>query len=1023
MKRNASRRRTRRSRPQLENPFDKVKAEDFNDDYALIAHLFARPRQVLYNKLVGRENYIIVGGWGSGKTHLLKYLALRSQIEDFGKAKVRKSNMICTYIQPKVGSGYFKPFVKPDGEFKEGGEVLFGHWFNLLVLENILNDILFGRNRGIWRITKEEEYLVSGRIISKLSGRNANIDPIKERHAQISLTLEETIDRIRDYRREIISYVNSRDLDKSLSQGAAMSTRPTDIKTFLDEAVRDLKGSIASRHLSPKRFYILLDECEVLSISQQKVINTIIKQRHTTLVFKLATRPPGLKTTDTVDKNVKLTDRECKLISLDSEYDPRSADFRKLCKSVASKRLERYGYSPTSINDILGRFTAEDEVGRAKLVSYLKKHYPSERIVHDPKKFPRTYKDYKDAAAYQITKAGKKYAGFETFVVLSSGIMSQFLELCREVIDRSLGKFVKREGDKIRITVVPIPHIVQHKSAEAVSGFFYNQSIKIRARSPEAFPEVEFGEKIQYVCKVLAGIFREKLMGFNAPEAARLEIPEGLQALRQTPKNPIRAIMKDAIRISVFQEGRSYMPKRIGGIKPSTYILNRILAPYFMISPHPRWRTTIGADTLSKILEVNEKEFRDLVIGRRTPEEKREEPTVEDGQLTLPSFVKVGESMPVLYHLTGRRKDAPFQGKHFLIALHFLRDLVPFLDCLERLGLSPSRSAVFYKDYMYPHKDEVVSLLRQRGYNVHSLHALDQILSEFDGLLEPGQLVVIEDGGYIVPKLHTTFKNLGKITLGAVEQTTRGIRNDRALGSLLFPVISIPASELKRTFEPSHVARAAVNNLQRLLPSVNFSGKQALVVGFGTIGEALALHLKEALNMRVTVCDSDETRLLKATQSGFDVERLLEKAVAGKAFILGATGERVIGVREILAMKHNVHLASVSSDQWEFAIEELATACSEKSDILSDESEKIGTKFKIRKTRNEINLLADGYPINFCRYESMPNEASDLIMSLVLLSAEKIALASDLLNEVNENIVNDLAEENKLSGIYLGYHR
>ena len=71
----------------------------------------------------------------------------------------------------------------------------------------------------------------------------------------------------------------------------------------------------------------------------------------------------------------------------------------------------------------------------------------------------------------------------------------------------------------------------------------------------------------------------------------------------------------------------------------------------------------------------------------------------------------------------------------------------------------------------------------------------------------------------------------------------------------MFPVISIPKSKIKNTYEPPHVARAVINNLQRLLPDKNFNGRRAFVIGFGSIGEQIALQLKDSLNMIVSVYD------------------------------------------------------------------------------------------------------------------------------------------------------------------------
>lgn len=585
----------------LRNPFEKVTVEQLNDDYSLIAYLFARPEQAIYNKLIGRENYIIVGGWGSGKTMLLKYLGLGTQIAALGSNNVKSSDFIGVYI--KAGRGSFKPFLKPGGEFKEGGEILFGHYFNLLTIEEIISVILYGKNEAAFDISQEEEAALYEKIMSKFSFiKNTHemgfISPKAEDYCVYNIKK-----KVAYCRREVETFLNIRDLERDLSYKDQLTIHPTDIRTFLDEAIKDIKEIISD--LSQRRFYILLDECELFSRGQQQVVNTIIKQRLTTLVFKLSTRPPGIQTMETIDEGIGLTDRECKHLYLDKEYDPTSASFRQLCKDVAKKRLEKYGYQNIDIHKILGKYTIEDELSREEIASYLTENYPSKKRVSDEKKFKTVYKDFKVAAAFQIIrKAGgkKRYGGFNTFVMLSSGIMLHFLELCRDTFNLCFEQHIDRDkSGNILFKQIPLPIKNQDKAANSVSDNFY-RDIKGRAESLKDSPvDMEFGGKIQYIISVLGGIFREKFMSFNDPEAARIEIPEGISALNNNPDNPIRQIFTNAMTISVFQEGNPYMPRHIGGIRPPTYILNRILSPYLRISSSPRWRTKIPAEIFNNI--------------------------------------------------------------------------------------------------------------------------------------------------------------------------------------------------------------------------------------------------------------------------------------------------------------------------------------------------------------------------------------------------------------------------------------
>lgn len=1011
----------------IENPFDKVTAEQLNDNYALIAHLFAKPEAAIYNKLVGRENYIIVGGWGSGKSMLLKYLGLETQIEDVGVRNVRKLDFIGVYI--KAGRGPFRPFLKPGGKFKEGGENLFGHYLNLLIMEKVVAVLLYARDKGVFSICAEAENRLYERIVSKFSFIRSEQSPIAlgSPSGMGPSALQGLRDGVAGYRREIESFLNTRDLEENLSYEDRLSIRPTDIKTFLDEVVRDIKETIG--YVSKKRLYILLDECEQFSKGQQKVINTIIKQRLTTLVFKLATRPPDIQTAETIDLGVGITDRECKRLYLDKVYDPTSASFRKLCEEVAEKRLENSKYPILSMRKILGKFTVEDEIGREAIESYLKKTYTSKARIKDKHKFKTVYKDFKTAATFQILsgkRIKKKYVGFNAFVTLSSGLMLHFLELCRETFNHSIAKkyIYRNEGDEIAFKETPLSCEIQNKAVENISESFYND-VGGRAESLKEAPiEMEFGDKIKYIVSVLGGIFREKLMSFNEPEAARIEIPQGLSALDVSEENPIGQIFHTSIAISVFQQGRPYMPKRIGGIRPPTYILNRLLAPYLNISPNPRWRTKILVDTFNKILKVSADEFKKEVLGRKTKKQKKtykldkKQGVTRLEQPTLP-FVHTNENMPILTYLGNKVKNQPLRGKKLLLLLHFLSDLIPFVDSCKKIGLAPANAVILYKEYKYPNALEIKHYLEAEGYGVSSVWEAKTVLQGLEG----EKIIIVEDGGHIVPLLHRDFQRLAKFTLGAVEQTTRGIRNDEEINELLFPVISIPGSDLKNTFEPPHVARAVVNNIQKLLANKTFSAKKALVIGFGSIGQQVALQVRDTLKMQVSIYDVDDNKLVEARQNGFETEEALKSGVKGKYLIIGTTGETVIGRSEVLSMDHNVNLISASSEQWEFCISELDALSSEKPELFDSNKEKIGTKYKLRNSENDVNLIADGYPVNFWKTESMPNEVSDLIMSLLFVSMIEIATNRSLNRGIDCNITNKLSKDYELGKIYLEYHQ
>lgn len=384
---------------------------------------------------------------------------------------------------------------------------------------------------------------------------------------------------------------------------------------------------------------------------------------------------------------------------------------------------------------------------------------------------------------------------------------------------------------------------------------------------------------------------------------------------------------------------------------------------------------------------------------------------------------EISETMPVLSYLRERVDTEPFKGKGFIIILHFLKDLIPFMKCCEKFGLDPSETILFYKEYLYPHRRSITDYF-EKNYSVNSLDSIDEVLSKFQETCQNNwkPIIIIEDGGYVVPRVHTDFKALGKQTIGAIEQTTRGVRNDKEIEEFEIPVISVAGSDLKNQFEPPHVARAVIKNIQQLLSEINFSSKSALVIGYGSIGKEIAIKLKDSLGMNVTISDQDPNKLVGASQDGFMTAEFPD-AVKDKFLVVGATGETSIRRRELLAMNHNVYLVSASSDQKEIGLTELEALKSNKEELVS-KGKKIGTRYVIRTTTKVINLIADGYPINFWAEESMPNQVSDLIMSLILVSAIELAQNYRTLpKDISSDKVNEYADKYELSRLYLDLYR
>jgi S-adenosylhomocysteine hydrolase len=370
------------------------------------------------------------------------------------------------------------------------------------------------------------------------------------------------------------------------------------------------------------------------------------------------------------------------------------------------------------------------------------------------------------------------------------------------------------------------------------------------------------------------------------------------------------------------------------------------------------------------------------------------------------------------------KKRQPFAGKILLIILHLLSDLMPFTECLKSMGLDMNNAYFLYKEYPYTHKkEEIIYWLSSQGSTVKPREELNSILQKLSNntFIEPKSILIIEDGGFIVPEIHKNFSNLLPLVIGAVEQTTRGIMNAEEISDIQIPIISVATSKLKSEFEPDYIGKAVVDNIQKMLTDISLKGKKVAIFGYGTIGKSIAEWFQKNHTI-VTIYEPDLQKSLSARQKGFIVAENIKEASKDKFLIIGSSGRTSIDSDVISYIDHKTYIASASSERYEIDFSELEKIKSNSKEYKNSKGDIIGTEYNVRPNDRVIILLANGYPINFWGFESMPNEASDLIMSLILLCACELSMNKDNQPGINSDFVNKTADKYELPKIFTRIH-
>lgn len=148
---------------------------------------------------------------------------------------------------------------------------------------------------------------------------------------------------------------------------------------------------------------------------------------------------------------------------------------------------------------------------------------------------------------------------------------------------------------------------------------------------------------------------------------------------------------------------------------------------------------------------------------------------------------------------------------------------------------------------------------------------------------------------------------------GVTEETTTGVHRLYELarnGELKFPAINVNDSVTKSKFDNKYGIRHSLPDGLNRATDVLIGGKVAFVVGYGDVGKGAAEALR-GQGARVIVSEVDPICALQAAMDGYQVARLQD--VAGEVdIVVTCTGNLgVVGVEDMLALKHLAIVANV----------------------------------------------------------------------------------------------------------------
>jgi hypothetical protein len=645
------------------NPFNITKATDFSDQeiHEYWVDLGAEGHGFLdMVKPSSPMPMLILGGKGSGKTHLMRFFSLPLQ-------KIRHKNEVVAGIQHEKYIGiYFRSQGLNAARFKGKGQTedvwngVFSYfmelWFAKLVLYHT-EDIL--RKKVEWKHAEGDIC----RDVIHLFDRWPF--PIPNNVSDLIRSLDE-------FQKQVSTAVNNCPITQELN---------IDITASSGRLTFGVPAVLAS-HLSALagvRFVYLIDEYENFSESQQKHINSLLREREDPCTFKIGSRLYGIKTTGTMSADEENKEgAEFETLFLDSNFRKEKGKYSDFAKRLCLQRLSKAGYAIENIEERFENFPesgfAQEKIQlamnspkgaerayfrllRRKLIEGLKAgiaygvesqeyiqsictnlsvpQYPliektniflfytdwyykrdlikaSRAIAKEAPEYVKTlsqktrhhrklskYKSDLIAQLFRESDNKQLYLGFQTFVKMSNGLPRNLLVILKNIYKWALFN----EEEPFR-TNRPISKDSQRRAViESSEWFFFHEA---RMPGPD-------GVSVRAAIDRLATLFREIRFSDKPSECSLLAFSANYSELPARTREMIDLAVRWSLLIKIGGGQRERNSKRID----EKYQINNMLAPHWDLPTSRRGALSLSTQEVVAIFTPNEtREFEEVKASR-----------------------------------------------------------------------------------------------------------------------------------------------------------------------------------------------------------------------------------------------------------------------------------------------------------------------------------------------------------------------------------------------------------------------
>ncbi len=545
------------------NPFTIISPEELNAELAqqLFVEVYSDFPQV---KNAGHS--MIVGARGSGKSMIFRCL-LPDVLKLTEKCDFKDLPFLAFHIPIKNTSLKITELNILDNH--HAAFMINEHFFILNVLMQILISLMkLGKSDLKYDEQTYKDFLAVYNRRLKLQGCQQSCE-VNETDAESFF--EKLYEHAEEMNAEFMHYLFSiNNSDDALSYRYNLP-----ILSFHGFIVPVLKALQKIPEIGSKNIYLFIDDADNLNKCQTQILNSWLSSRTApTICLKVSTQIGSYKSFITTNGTLVETPHDYQEINISEKYTTNKHNYYDRVKLIVQKRLSLAGITDKTPEEFFPVYQLQAdaiEAEKQRLRDTWAETGRGNRPTDDANRY--AIPNYiRDLGGTRKQRSSYMYAGFQTLVHLSSGVIRLFLDSAAAMYDMELS--ISKQNKVQYISYSTQNEIAREKADE----FLYSQFRRLETDEQTLSGNLNTVQKLQNLVFSMGKTFHDILVCSHKSERRVFSI-----ALSNTPTPDMRAVLELGVQTGYLH--KSYIGTKDGAGRTWLYILNRYVSPAFVLDP------------------------------------------------------------------------------------------------------------------------------------------------------------------------------------------------------------------------------------------------------------------------------------------------------------------------------------------------------------------------------------------------------------------------------------------------------